>query len=405
MKIVLVTSGSLGDVQPMLALTLGLKEAGHEALLAGPPEKAGWARTLGCPYRPFGRDFTAFLDGMRDAHTIRPSLSFLAFVHREVEAQFDSLPEIISGADLAVGSSLAFALSHVAESMGIAYRYIAFTPQLLPSAHHPSPLFRRQGLPGWSNRATWRLTRSIDRLLLARFINDRRSRLGLRPIGDVWALILGKRPIVATDVSIAIVPPDASPPGTQTGYMHLQQPEQDLPELEAFLGVGPPPVYAGFGSMPKKDQEENVPRILEALRSLGQRAVIARFWDESARPADSDDVFLIRRYPHLRLFPRMAAVVHHGGAGTTASSAISGAPQVIVPHALDQYFWGGRVHRAGLGPKPLWRSRLTADRLASAIQECLSNPRIRQRAVAVAKEIASRDGLEMTVREVVRDPG
>jgi UDP:flavonoid glycosyltransferase YjiC (YdhE family) len=289
--------------------------------------------------------------------------------------------------------------------MAIPYRYIAFTPQLLPSARHPSPLFKRQGMPVRANRATWRMTWLLDRLLFARLFNSRRRRLGLRPLRDIWAHILGERPIVATDRAVAAAPSDAEPPAVQTGYMHLHQPEQELSELEAFLNAGPPPVYVGFGSMPKKDQAGNVPRMLEAVRSLGQRVVIARFWDESARPADSDDVFFIRRYPHLRLFPRMAAVVHHGGAGTTASSAISATPQVIVPHALDQYYWGDRVHRAGLGPKPLWRSRLTARRLATTLQECLSNDQIRHRAREVAEEIRSRDGVERTLQEVVKGAG
>ena len=115
MKIVLVTYGSRGDVQPMLALSLALQKAGHEALLAGPPEKAAWAKELGSPYHPFGNDITSFLDEMNNAYSIRSMVKFVEYLREVIPSQFNVLPAIISGADLAVGSSLAFALSSFAE--------------------------------------------------------------------------------------------------------------------------------------------------------------------------------------------------------------------------------------------------------------------------------------------------
>jgi UDP:flavonoid glycosyltransferase YjiC (YdhE family) len=186
--------------------------------------------------------------------------------------------------------------------------------------------------------------------------------------------------------------------------MHLDQPEKKLPELDAFLAAGPAPVYIGFGSMPKRDQARNVPLIVEAVRSVGQRAVIAKFWDEPSGFSGDRDVFFIQKFPHLRLFPRMAAVVHHGGAGTTASGALSGVPQIIVPHILDQYYWGRRVHESGLGPKPIPRSRLSDRRLAAAIRECLSNKLYARTAKSAAESIRSRDSIGMTVSEIETTP-
>lgn len=354
MRIVLATFGSRGDVQPMLALSLALRKAGHDVLLAAPPEKAGWAEQLGCPFSPLGRDVTAFIDGMKDAHSIRAAISFLLFVRRQVFMQFDVFPRIIAGADLVVGSSLVFALATVAESMGIKYRYIAFTPQLLPSGYYPNPAFKHQGLPKWYNRMTWAFIRLLDTFNLTKLINEKRKELGLGPVQDAWQSMMGPRVIVASDRVIAEVPEDVKSPHTQTGYMHLNQPDQYLPELEAFLGAGQSPVYAGFGSMPKHDQAKNVPLIVQAARKTGTRAVIAKFWDEPSEFFNAEDVFFIKGYPHLKLFPRMAAVIHHGGAGTTASGAISGVPQIIVPHALDQFYWGNQVFRSNLGPRPIW---------------------------------------------------
>jgi len=336
MKIVLATFGSRGDVQPMLALSLALRSAGHDVLLAAPPEKAEWAEGLGCPFHPLGSDVTAFIDDMKDAHSLRSALSFIHYVRKEAFSQFDVFPEIIKGADLVIGASLVFALSTVAESMGVGYRYIAFTPQLLPSGYHPFPAFRHHWLPKWYNRMTWKIAKMIDRFNLTRLINKHRKTLALKPVQDVWLHILGQNVIVASDKIIAEVPPDVNTTFTQTGYMHLDQPDLYHPELEAFLSVGPPPVYAGFGSMPKHDQADLVPVIVDAARSVGQRVIISKFWDEPSEFSNSDDVFLIKKYPHLKLFPHMAAVIHHGGAGTTASCAISGMPQIIVPHILDQ---------------------------------------------------------------------
>jgi len=319
-----------------------------------------------------------------------------------VICQFDIFPQIIAGADLAVGSSLVFALSTVAESMGIGYRYIGFTPQLLPSGEHPFPACKHHGLPKWYNRMTWRVGRMLDQFNLTWLINKKRRQLGLKPVQDAWLHILGHHVIVASDKVIAKVPQDVEPAFTQTGYMHLDQPDRGLPELEAFLSAGPPPVYAGFGSMPRQDQASNVPMIIHAARSAGKRVVIAKFWDEPSEFSNSDDVFFIRGYPHLKLFPHMAALIHHGGAGTTASSAISGVPQIIVPHLLDQYYWGHQVYRSHLGPKPIWRSKLTSRKLAEAIQECLSNDLIRQKVKTAPEMINPRDSLEMTMREVVK---
>jgi UDP:flavonoid glycosyltransferase YjiC (YdhE family) len=151
MKIVLATFGSRGDVQPMLALSLALKSEGHDVLLAAPPEKAAWAKQLGCPFYPLGSDVTAFIDNMDNAHTLRSAICFVSFLRNELNSQFSVFPKIIADSDLLIGSSLTFALSTLAESMGIAYRFIAFAPQLLPSGHYPFPAFKHQRFPMWYN--------------------------------------------------------------------------------------------------------------------------------------------------------------------------------------------------------------------------------------------------------------
>ena len=192
MKIVLATFGSRGDVQPMIALTLALQSAGHDVLLAGPPEKASWIRELGCRFHPLGKDVTAFIDSMENAHSIRAASQFIKFLRAEIDAQFNSLPNIVSGADLVLGASLVFSLSSIAEAMGIKYRFIAFAPQLLPSCHHPFMAFKHQGFPRWVNSMGWNLVTCLDKLNFTKLLNKNRRKIGLAPLTSAWSISLGK---------------------------------------------------------------------------------------------------------------------------------------------------------------------------------------------------------------------
>ena len=402
MKIVLATFGSRGDVQPIIALTLALQSAGHDVLLAGPPEKASWIEEVGCRFHPLGKDVTSFIDSMENAHSIRAASHFIRFVRAEIDTQFDSIPDIISGADLVLGASLVFSLSSIAEAMGIKYRFIAFTPQLLPSSQHPFMAFKHQSFPRWVNRMGWNLVTYLDKWNLTRLVNKNRRKIGLRSLTSAWEHILGENVIIASDEEIVAAPQDSATSYVQTGYMHLIQPSQENPKLEAFLNKGPPPIYSGFGSMPKRDQASRIPIIVKAARDNGLRVVIAKFWDEPSEFSGSEDVFFIKKYPHLYLFPRMAAVIHHGGAGTTATTARSGVPQIIVPHILDQYFWGNQIHKSKLGPKPIWRTKLTEENLSRAIKESVTNKELINNARGVGEKLRRKNSLEITVREIER---
>ena len=207
---------------------------------------------------------------------------------------------------------------------------------------------------------------------------------------------LGERVLLSSDEAISSAPPDAKPNVFQTGYLHLDQDDRHSAALETFLNAGPPPLYAGFGSMPQKDQKNNIPVMVETARSAERRIVIAKY-RETPSTTPEGDVFFIGNYPHLKLFPRMAAVIHHGGAGTVAAGAASGIPQIVVPHILDQYYWGNRIYRSRLGPEPIWRSRLTARKLARAIDRAVSDQAMKQKAEAVAGMISPRESLNKAI--------
>jgi UDP:flavonoid glycosyltransferase YjiC (YdhE family) len=153
--------------------------------------------------------------------------------------------------------------------------------------------------------------------------------------------------------------------------------------------------------MPIRDQIRTVSIIVKAVRLAGQRAIISKFWEKPSEFSKAGDIFFIKRYPHLKLFPNMASAVHRGGAGTTATAAIGGVPQIIVAHLLDQYYWGNQIHQSKLGPTPIWRSKLTSKKLAAAIRECLTDESIQRNARKTADTIKEQDSLELTVSEIL----
>ena len=139
---------------------------------------------MGCPFQPLGDNITAFIDTMRDVHSARSAIRSIRYLRKEFISQFHIFPKIIAGADLVVGASLVGALSSVAESMGIAYRYVAFSPSILPSRHHPFPFCKSPGLPKYYNRITWQTAKIFDRFNLTSLINKGRKEFGLRPVKD-----------------------------------------------------------------------------------------------------------------------------------------------------------------------------------------------------------------------------
>jgi UDP:flavonoid glycosyltransferase YjiC (YdhE family) len=228
-------------------------------------------------------------------------------------------------------------------------------------------------------------------------INKERRRLNLAPVKDFLRHILGCHVIVASDPGLAGVPPDVEMDTIQTGYMHLQAHQRMPGRLEAFLAAGPAPIYCGFGSMSTREQEAIVKLLQVSLKRTGQRGILSGFRFDAAGFGDSQNCIFLDEVPHPLLFPRLAAVVHHGGSGTTATAARAGVPQIIVPHILDQYYWGESVFRGGLGPQPIRRSRLTAARLSNAINQCVSGPGYDDRASRIAEEIEKQDSLGLAV--------
>ena len=182
--------------------------------------------------------------------------------------------------------------------------------------------------------------------------------------------------------------------------MHLREPGQLDGEVEAFLDSGPPPVYVGFGSMPVPRNESLGRLLADAARTAGRRLVVASGWGGPKGTARQRDCLFVEDVPHPLLFPRVAAVVHHGGAGTVATAARAGVPQIVLPYMSDQFLWRSQVVKLGLGPKAGLLRMLSARSLSNAILECLGNEGYRRKAEEIATAIRGTDGVELTVRAV-----
>ena len=398
-KIILVTYGSRGDVQPLLALSVALKEKGHDAQLVAPPEHREWVESFGVPFHPLGSDAKEFVRQTPDP-TLKNIKRTIFFLVHQIQRQFEELPKLLEGADLVIRSGLTLAAHTVCEAIKVPDIAVALAPQIYPSASHPSPWLRRQSLPGFINRLGWRTTNSFNNFVFRDIVNHYRKIWGLPPIADFWAHYIDGEMIIATDKLLGEVPTDANSGVFQPGYLHLDQKEELAGDLLEFIEAGDPPLFAGFGSMANDDPEAMFRIIVDAARENGQRVIISKGWQELKGSVTGDDVFVADEAPHALLYPKVRAVIHHGGAGTTATAARAGVPQILIPHMTDQFYWANRVYITENGPKPIWRSRLTTRRLTKAIGEATTNGHIIRRARTLGMVLRESDAIVDTVEYI-----
>jgi UDP:flavonoid glycosyltransferase YjiC (YdhE family) len=299
------------------------------------------------------------------------------------------LPLATAGTDFVIGAGSTLFAASIAEVRGVPFRYVVYTPGLLPSARHTPVVFPFQVRAPWANRALWRAATTMMNVMARRRVNDHRARLGLPPVPSLMPHVLSERPIVAVDGALAAMPADCPFAFEQIRCLHPFEPEPLPAEVERFLADGPPPVYLGFGSMPDPDPATTTRRVLDAVLRLGCRAIISRGWAGIGAGPLPAGVLAIEPVSHASLFPRVTAVVHHGGAGTTHTAARAGVPQIVVPHILDQFYFARRVEALGVAPPAPRRRRLDATTLAAALRRVLEEPAFAARARELAGRLAA----------------
>jgi UDP:flavonoid glycosyltransferase YjiC (YdhE family) len=388
-KITMIAVGTRGDVQPAVALGLGLHAAGHEIRVAAHPGFEPFVRARGLDFAPLAE---GTVSRGRQAPTGRGWRREMLRDARSVAAR--RLADCVDACD----DAEAIVVSVLGTLLGY---------QL--AEHRQVPLVRAYTAPFGSDRPAGGLGRARDRLVRQavwlhgrRWVNAaRRDVLALPrlPARDFLADVDARRVLLLYGYSPAVAGvPDPREWVHATGYWFLDRPTDWEPprRLVEFLGSGPPPVFVGFSGRRDRAGEATGAAVLAALARTGTRAVV-----QAPLLAEADDlppdVLPVESIPHDWLFPRLAAAVHHGGAGTTAAALRAGLPSVVVPDFADEPFWARRVHELGLGPAPIPRRLLSAVRLGDAIRSATTDAGMRERAVALAERIRPEDGVARAV--------
>lgn len=414
MQILILTYGSRGDVQPYVALGTGLRQAGHDVTLATSTRFRDFVLEHGLRYAPMSDDMLAILDTdqgrkMIESTTnafqaVRHTLRMLKQVGPMQRAMLEECWHAAeqTGPDLIVFHPKCYGGPHIAEKLGIPVFLAVPYPMFVPTGDRPGIGFPRLRLGRWGrwyNRTTYRLVNALLGLSVGTHVRSWRAAHGLPPAGrfDMLRTTAGRDIPVLHAYSRHVIPPPPDWPDTAhvTGYWFLGERDDWRPprELADFLDRGPAPIYVGFGSMAGRNPRRLARAVVEALRQTGARGVIATGWGGMRAEDLPETVLCIDQAPHAWLFPRVAAVVHHGGAGTTAAGLRAGAPSIIVPFFGDQPFWGKRVFELGAGPAPIPQKRLTPERLAHAIRAVQTDGDLRRSAAALGERIRAEDGI------------
>lgn len=421
MLLTITTGGSRGDLQPFLALGLGLKAAGHEVRLAAHPYFEEEVRGSGLVFRPLRgpnppdetRTVASGAGGFADVMK-----RYSAVAGPNFESVLEDCLEACSGADAVVYTTLGFFGVTVARALGVPSVGAALSPISSRTRHLPSavapPALSKLGLGGGPvGRAANATSYALVEQLFWRTIRRQACRaiervLGAKhaPVSNPLRELERRRQPVLHGWSEAVVPRPADwPPWMETtGYWFLgaRGGWRPPPGLADFLEAGTPPVCVGFGSMAGEDPERTTDAVVTALVRARRRGVLLTGWGGITNSDLPDEVFKAEHVPHDWLFGRVALAVHHGGAGTTAAAFRAGVPQVVVPFFGDQHFWGLRAENLGVAPAPLPVRRLSPRGLALAIGQAATDFGMGRRARAIGEKVRAEDGVRRGVEALER---
>ena len=406
-RILILTFGSRGDVQPFAALGAALTARGHDVTLSTGQGFDDLIAAQGLTPAPLSIDMQAMVDSpeVKAALTsprgwLKAFRSSQALMQRQLDEMWvvarQVAPRII------VYNTKAFAAPWFARKLGAVAVPAFLQPAFVPTGAFPNPIVPLPNLGSLGNRLSGRAMTALMRLgyraILKKWLPrhpEVPARPGLDPLRGYHPGPHAVPRLHAHSRHIVPKPGDWGADEHVTGYWFLPPTVDWEPpaELASFLGSGPPPVYVGFGSMPSVDGERTASVVLAALRQTKTRAVVARGWGALSGVAAGDDIHVIGGAPHDWLFPRCRAVVHHGGAGTTHEGLRWGRPTLVCPVFGDQPFWGRAIARLGVGPAPLPLKRLDVDGLSAALRD-LQSPTFREKAQALSESLRSEAGAE-----------
>jgi sterol 3beta-glucosyltransferase len=413
-RITIISIGTRGDVQPYIALGIGLQAAGNRIRLVTHANFREMVTSYGLDYEPLNSDAQAMISAESGLYTLEAGTNPLLLMNRLADAAAPAVhqmtQDILSGlhdTDLALGSALGFSAGYPpAHRLGIPI-YPAYVQPGTPTTVYPNPFFPT--IPGGVplSPAYNRLTHWLFRLVLIQ-VGRRMTAKGKNnksPDSMDSDQLYGSSSTSGQPFFYGFSPQLVPKPydwGESlhiTGYWFLDQQHnwQPTAELLNFLAAGPPPVYVGFGSMSSRNPAALAEIAIEALQTTGQRGILSTGWGGLDPKTLPENVLVIDSAPHDWLFPRMSAIVHHGGSGTTGEALRAGLPQIVIPFSFDQPFWASRARAIGVG-QSIARRKLTAERLAAAITRAINDQRMRARAATVGAAVQAENGVGQAVR-------
>lgn len=409
MRIVIIAPGSRGDVQPYIALGKGLQNAGHFIRVVSHKNFKSLVRSYGLEFWSVDSDVKGIVESKEMRERIENGNFLFMLAQMAKDAQREALSFAEGGLAAAQGMDTVLAGMGglfiglaIAEKLGLPFLQayvVPFTPTrefssvLAPELPSPLNRFSHQ----LTRQLMWQGFRSADTLARKKVLGIPASPFS----GPYNSKSTHDMPVLyGFSPSVIPAPSDWSKNIHVTGYWFVDETDDWKPPsaLRDFLHSGSPPVYIGFGSLSNQNPEQTADLIIQALARVDQRAILLADQGGLQKMKVPDSIFIIDSVPHSWLFPHVSAVVHHGGASTTAAGLKAGIPSVIVPFYGDQPFWGQRIANLGVGSKPIPRRKLTVERLADAIQEVLTNKDMRRRAAQLGRKIQAEDGIASAVR-------
>jgi len=405
-RVAIATIGTAGDVRPYLALAIALKKQGQDVVLGTNSDFEGLVTSHGIEFHNLGTNIQNWLQESRfDTAISKMKLHHFPQILRQgqelVEMAARNAWVMSQGADgIVVNINTSFGID-IAEALGIPVIMTAMQP-LNPTREFPICAYEVPDLGPTFNKLSY-----IAMNIQQGYYDLPRDRvrkelmgLGPRKRGGLFRDSYGNNLPTLYNFSSLVSPRPRDWPQTAvvTGFWFLDDTSNWVPppDLQRFLDAGPAPVYIGFGSMPF-GAERNTQLLKSALTQWGGRAIVAKGWGGINVDELPDTVFAVSEAPHDRLFPLCAAVVHHGGAGTTAAGLRAGKPTFTLPQAYDQRYWGRRVRALGCGPAPVRLRAITPEILANALSELTTNPAMAANARRIGEALAAEDGLGTAV--------
>lgn len=405
MKFIVATYGTEGDARPFAALCRGLIDAGHEARLLADAATLGSAEALGVPTTALAGDIRGMLD---PDHAIAGVVSrgggfndtaraLARIANENAESWLRTIIAAAEGCDAVLVAGLAaFVGLSAAEYLGIRGIGSGMIP-ITPTAAFPSPFLPPRWVPRLIHRASHRFVNAMLWKAFRDMTNAARAVFDLPPRNAVWT----GHPMVY-GISPSLLPPPADWPANARlcGQWLAPSPAwTPPPALADFLAAGEAPVYIGFGSMTGFDNARLLDALVEAM--AGRRALFHPGWSGIDPAALPGNFLAIGDTPHDWLFPRTAAIIHHGGSGTSHSAARAGVPSIVTPFAGDQPFWAERLRLAGVAPAAVDGRRPNPDAFARAL-DFATSARVLERARALGETMRAEDGVADAVATLER---